>query len=112
MTIAQWHIRVSRWVVKSLLPVAPPSHRVVDIFLHKADEELAEFKLEMSRPRDSFNKRAIAEEAIDVCNTILAAAGSVVTGDELAVAAEKKMQVLEAADWYYNAELQVFKRRK
>ena len=110
MTIAQWHARISKWVVKSLLPVAPQDQKVSDIFLRKADEELAEFKAEMHR--NVLNPNAVAEEAIDVCNTILAAAGSVVTSDELALAAEKKMQVLEAGDWYYNTELKVFKRRK
>jgi hypothetical protein len=116
MTIAQFHTRVSRWIIKSLLPIAPEGQRVVDIFLRKADEELAEFKAEMvgtrSVLRPIFNKSAIAEEAIDVCVTVLAAAGAVVTGDELTMAAERKMAVLEAGDWYYNAELGVFKRRK
>lgn len=110
MTVSQWHKRVAQWVVRSLLPVAPPGQRVVDIFLRKADEELAEFKAELQR--EQLDADAVAEEAVDVCNTILAAAGAVIVGEHLELAIEKKMRVLEAGDWYYNADLRVFKRRK
>lgn len=119
-TISDWQNRIDRWVRCKLLPARPDSMvslpgRLTETFIQKMYEELDEYTDAIR----SGNPGQIRLEWADLFVTTVAAVH--VHNNQaqyprdyvwLYDGLSQKLPVLESGDWYYNAELRVFKRRK
>lgn len=98
--------RVRRFVCDKLLPLCPEGASLREIFGRKVKEESLELFTALTGQER-------LEEAVDVLIATAAFALSVTTSEEEITAAfDRKMTILEGADWKYAEDVGVFKRRR